>query len=190
MFISPTTSSLRERNLRRILSSDAGPREYGGVQHGVTVAVHVALRLSLGTAPTLRTTCKHRQLRTGALCWNPTSDDMAAASSGPHIMQPGGCAILASSSAALNLDLSYAEAMVSAGCLASVCAARRFSGVCLQTAALYPAAVRIAPPPLCHPWSEGRMLGVEVSGHGLGVAVYHSRAVPYMTAVAVAWTQQ
>lgn len=34
------------------------------------------------------------------------------------------------------------------------------------------------------------MLGVEVSGHGLGVAVYHSRAVPYMTAVAVAWTQQ
>ena len=34
------------------------------------------------------------------------------------------------------------------------------------------------------------MLGVEVSGHGLGVAVYHYRAVPYMTAVAVAWTQQ
>lgn len=46
----------------------------------------------------------------------------------------------------------------------------------LRTAALYQAAVRIAPPPLCHPWSEGRMLGVEVSGHGLGVAVYHYRA--------------
>ncbi len=59
----------------------------------------------------------------------------------------------------------------------------------LRTAALYPAAVRIAPP-LCHPGSEWRMLCVEVSGHCLGVAVYHYRAVPYMTAVAVAWTQQ
>nr|AAM75987.1 unknown [Candidatus Tremblaya princeps] len=146
------------------------------------------LRLSLGAAPALRITCRHRQLRTYE--GRPMAGNNHSRGYGcrilwaPHYAAPGAVRhrISLAQPPGPILRRGYgvrrrAEYAKQGGLAVSA----------LRTAALYPAAVRIAPPSLCHPGSEWRMLCVEVSGHGLGVAVYHYRAVLYMTAVAVAW---